>query len=111
MNRVEYQTVLFTRDCITDEDLNNFGYDGWKLSTILPVESNPFAIIGVFYREVVEEDLNAKIRNKLGPIQTLLDLCKLRKEGKMLPEAYKLMDDTLDEVEKSIEFLTHIGEN
>jgi hypothetical protein len=29
----------------------------------------------------------------------------------MLPETYKLMDDTLDEVEKSIEFLTHIGEN
>lgn len=111
MNRVEYQTVLFTRECITDEDLNNFGYDGWKLSALEPLESNPFAIIGVFYREVVEEDLNAKIRNKLGPIQTLLDLCKLRKEGKITPETYKLMDDTLDEVEKSIEFLTHIGEN
>ena len=111
MNRVEYQTVLFTRDCITDEDLNNFGYDGWKLSTILPVESNPFAIIGVFYREVVEEDLNAKIRNKLGPIQTLLDLCKIQREDKASPKIDKLIDDTLDEVEKSIEFLTHIGEN
>jgi hypothetical protein len=110
MSRVEYQTVLFTRDCITDEDLNNFGYDGWKLSTLVPLESNPFAIMGVLYREVVEEDLNAKIRNKLGPIQTLLDLCKIQREGKATPKIDKLMGDTLDEVEKSIEFLTHIGE-
>jgi hypothetical protein len=110
MSRVEYQTVLFTRDCITDEDLNNFGYDGWKLSTLVPLESNPFAIMGVFYREVVEEGLNAKIRNKLGPIQTLLDLCKMQREGKATPKIDKLMDDALDEVEKSIEFLRHIGE-
>ena len=113
MNRVEYQTGLFTRDCITDEDLNNFGYDGWKLSTILPVESNPTSIIGVFYREVIEEGLNAKIRNKLGPIQTLIDLCKLADEGKILPSL--LIQDTVKnairESEKSLEFLTHIGEN
>ena len=108
MNRVEYQTVLFTRDCITDEDLNNFGYDGWKLSTILPVESNPFAIIGVFYREVVEEDLNAKIRNKLGPIQTLVDLCKILKETGEVPR--DILINAIEESEKSMEFLTHIGE-
>ena len=56
MNRVEYQTVLFTRDCITDEDLNNFGYDGWKLSTILPVESNPFADFGASI-EISDDEL------------------------------------------------------
>jgi hypothetical protein len=113
MNRVEYQTVLFTRDCITDEDLNNFGCDGWKLSAILPVESNPFAIMGVFYREVVEEGLNAKIRNKLSPIQTLVDICKLADEGKILPSLLiqDIVKNAIRETEKSIEFLTHIGEN
>lgn len=110
MNRVEYQTVLFTRDCITDEDLNNFGYDGWKLSTMMPVESNPFAIIGVFYREVEEEGLNAKIRNKLGPIQTMIDLLKNFKVNGG-DKVQKLVEDALTESEKSMEFLTHIGED
>lgn len=110
MKRIEYQTVLFTRDCITDEDLNNFGYDGWKLSTIMPVESNPFAVIGVFYREVEEEGLNAKIRNKLGPIQTMIDLLKNFKINGD-DKVQKLVEDALTESEKSMEFLTHIGEN
>lgn len=110
MKRIEYQTVLFTRDCITDEDLNNFGYDGWKLSTIMPVESNPFAVIGVFYREVEEEGLNAKIRNKLGPIQTMIDLLKNFKVNGD-DKVQKLVEDALTESEKSMEFLIHIGEN
>lgn len=110
MKKIEYQTVLFTRDCVTDEDLNNFGYDGWKLSTMMPVESNPFAIIGVFYREVEEEDLNAKIRNKLGPFQTMIDLLKNFKINGD-DKVQKLMEDALTETEKSMEFLTHIGED
>ena len=110
MKKIEYQTVLFTRDCVTDEDLNNFGYDGWKLSTMMPVESNPFAIIGVFYREVEEEGLNAKIRNKLGPFQTMIDLLKNFKINSD-DKVQKLVEDALTEAEKSMEFLTHIGED
>lgn len=112
MSRIEYQTVLFSKDCITDKDMNNFGYDGWNLCSIVPATTNNDVCIGIFSREVMEEGLNAKIRNKLGPIQTLIDICKLADEGKILPTL--LIQDTVKnairESEKSMEYLIHIGE-
>lgn len=108
MSRIEYQTVLFNKDCITDEDMNNFGYDGWNLCSIVPSTTNYNACIGVFSREVVEEGLNAKVRNKLGPIQTLIDLCKILKETSEVPR--DILINAMEESEKSMDFLIHIGE-
>ena len=56
----------------------------------------------------MEETLNAKIRNKLGPIQTLIDLCKILKENGEVPK--EILINALEESEKSMEFLVHIGE-
>ena len=108
MSRIEYQTVLFSKDCITDEDMNNFGYDGWNLCSIVPATTNHNVCIGIFSREVMEEGLNAKIRNKLGPIQTLIDLSKILKESGEIPR--DILINAIEESEKSMEYLIHIGE-
>ena len=60
--------------------------------------------------EYQKEGLNAKIRNKLGPFQTMIDLLKNFKINGD-DKVQKLMEDALTEAEKSMEFLTHIGED
>lgn len=107
MSRIIYKNIIIS-DGFSTNDLNDIGKDGWKLCSIVPSGYKEGDVIGTFCKEDIEDELNAKIRNKLGPIQTLVDLCKILKETGEVPR--DILINAAEESEKSMEFLIHIGE-
>lgn len=107
-NGYEY-TIRHTRWSTFEEKINKMTGDGWE------VVSHSFDCDWKTYKIIFKrpkQTLNADIRNKLGPLQTLIDL--VNTWGFKYPsedDAVKqLFDETVREAKKSMEYLKHIGE-
>lgn len=107
-NGYEYITSQTKHDKF-DNVITNMLERGWEVvSHSFDCEWRTYNII--FKRP--KQTLNADIRNKLGPLQTLIDL--VNTWGFKYPsedDAVKqLFDETVKEAKKSMEYLKHIGE-
>lgn len=106
---------------------NGYEYSFWKIRNS-EIERDIFAKISLGWEPVMScrlndwesnvlfrkpnQSLNADIRNKLGPLQTLIDI--INTWGFKYPaedDAVKqVFNEALKEANKSIEYLKHIGE-
>ena len=73
-NKIEYQVVLFPSKELYLPEIARYGEEGWKIQALVPMDDNTSIYRVIMYREVPDDSLNAEIRNKLGPFQTLIDL-------------------------------------
>jgi len=107
-NGYEYTTCQ-ARWNTFEEKINKMTGEGWEVvSHSFDCEWKTYKII--FKRP--KQTLNADIRNKLGPLQTLMDL--VNTWGFKYPsedDAVKqLFNEAVTEAKKSMEYLKHIGE-
>jgi hypothetical protein len=107
MNKIEYQSVMFNGG-VNAETLDKLGSQGWILCYLSEFDSETNSLVGTFYRSLLDDTLNAQIRNKLTPFQTLIDIYKMEKMGQSIPSTLK--DEAVMAAEESLKFLTHIGE-
>ena len=106
---------------------NGYEYSFWKIRNS-EMERNVFARMSLGWEPVMtcrlndwesnvlfkrpKQTLNADIRNKLGPLQTLIDIVntwgfKYPAEDDAIKQVF---NDALKEANKSIEYIKHIGE-
>lgn len=92
-----------------EEKINKMTGDGWEVvSHSFDCEWKTYKII--FKRP--KQTLNADIRNKLGPLQTIMDLVnvwgfKSPAEDDAIKQVF---NEAIEEANKSMEYLKHIGE-
>lgn len=114
MNRYEYK-IEYIDFYDFEEKLNSFGEEGWEVFQIED-NSNTLQTFGkktlqkVFMRRKIEkESLNAKVRNKLTPFRTLMDISEqLCNDNFDVIKYQTLITNILKECEKSIDFLKNI---
>ena len=91
--------------------ITNMFEQGWEVvSHSFDCEQRTYMII--FKRPI--QTLNADIRNKLGPLQTIMDLVNawgLKNPSGMDDDVItQVFNEAIEEANKSIEYLKHIGE-
>lgn len=92
-----------------EEKINKMIGDGWEVvSHSFDCEWKTYKII--FKRP--KQTLNADIRNKLGPLQTIIDFVntwgfKYPAEDDAIKQVF---NEAIEEANKSMEYLKHIGE-
>ena len=114
MDRYEYK-IEYIDFYDFEEKLNSFGEEGWEVFQIED-NSNTLQTFGektlqkVFMRRKIErESLNAKVRNKLTPFRTLMDISEqLCNDNFDVIKYQTLITNILKECEKSIDFLKNI---
>lgn len=94
-----------------EKKINEMTGDGWEVvSHSFDCEWKTYKII--FKRP--KQTLNADIRNKLGPLQTIMDLVNtwgLKNPSGMDDDVItQVFNEAIEEANKSIEYLKHIGE-
>lgn len=107
-NGYEY-TIRHARWSSFEEKINKMTGDGWE------VVSHSFDCDWKIYKIIFKrpkQTLNADIRNKLGPLQTIMDLVntwgfKYPSEDDAVKQVF---NDAVREAKKSMEYLKHIGE-
>lgn len=113
-NKIEYQVVLFPSKELYQPEIVRYGEEGWKIQAFVPMDDNTSIYRAIMYREVPDDSLNANIRNKLGPFQTLIDLMDgiidFKGAFNINDEVEKILRDAVNESKKSMEYLKHVGE-
>lgn len=113
-NKIEYQVVLFPSKELYLPEIARYGEEGWKIQALVPMDDNTSIYRVIMYREVPDDSLNAEIRNKLGPFQTLIDLIDnfidFKGAFNINDEVEKILRDAVNESKKSMEYLKHVGE-
>lgn len=112
--KIEYQVVLFPSKSLYQPEIARYGEEGWKIQAFVPMDEDTSIYRAIMYREVPDDSLNANIRNKLGPFQTLIDLMDnfINFKG-FFPYndgVEKILRDAVNESKKSMEYLKHVGE-
>lgn len=112
--KIEYQVVLFPSKSLYQPEIARYGEEGWKIQAFVPMDEDTSIYRAIMYREVPDDSLNANIRNKLGPFQTLIDLMDnfINFKG-VFPYndgVEKILRDAVNESKKSMEYLKHVGE-
>lgn len=112
--KIEYQVALFPSKSLYQPEIARYGEEGWRIQAFVPMDSDTSIYRAIMYREVPDDSLNAEIRNKLGPFQTLIDLMEHVIEHRGVfnigEEVEKILRDAVNESIKSMEFLKHVGE-
>lgn len=112
--KIEYQVVLFPSKSLYQPEIARYGEEGWRIQAFIPMDDDTSIYRAVMYREVPDDSLNAEIRNKLGPFQTLIDLMDNFIDYKRVfnigVEVEKILRDAVNESKKSMEYLKHVGE-
>ena len=112
--KIEYQVVLFPSKSLYQPEIARYGEEGWRIQAFIPMDDDTSIYRAIMYREVPDNSLNAEIRNKLGPFQTLIDLMDNFIDYKRVfnigNEVEKILRDAVNESKKSMEFLKHVGE-
>ena len=112
--KIEYQVVLFPSKSLYQPEIARYGEEGWKIQAFIPMDDDTSIYRAIMYREVPDDSLNAEIRNKLGPFQTLIDLMDSFIDYKGVfnigDEVKKILRDAVNESIKSMEYLKHVGE-
>ena len=112
--KIEYQVVLFPSKSLYHPEITRYGEEGWKIQAFVPMDEDTSIYRAIMYREVPDDSLNADIRNKLGPFQTLIDLMdKFINFKGTFPYndgVEKILRDAVNESKKSMEYLKHVGE-
>lgn len=112
--KIEYQVVLFPSKSLYQPEIARYGEEGWRIQAFIPMDDDTSIYRAIMYREVPDDSLNAEIRNKLGPFQTLIDLMDNFIDYKRVfnigNEVEKILRDAVNESKKSMEFLKHVGE-
>lgn len=112
--KIEYQVVLFPSKSLYQPEIARYGEEGWRIQAFIPMDDDTSIYRAVMYREVPDDSLNAEIRNKLGPFQTLIDLMDNFIDYKRVfnigNEVEKILRDAVNESKKSMEYLKHVGE-
>ena len=112
--KIEYQVVLFPSKSLYQPEIARYGEEGWKIQAFVPMDEDTSIYRAIMYREVLDDSLNAEIRNKLGPFQTLIDLMDNFIDYKRVfnigNEVEKILRDAVNESKKSMEYLKHVGE-
>lgn len=112
--KIEYQVVLFPSKSLYQPEIARYGEEGWRIQAFIPMDDDTSIYRAVMYREVSDDSLNAEIRNKLGPFQTLIDLMDNFIDYKRVfnigNEVEKILRDAVNESKKSMEYLKHVGE-
>lgn len=107
-NGYEY-TICQARSNSFEKKINKMIEDGWE------VVSHSFDSEWRIYKIIFKrpkQTLNADIRNKLGPLQTIMDLVntwgfKYPSEDDAVTQVF---NEAVREAKKSMEYLKHIGE-
>lgn len=112
--KIEYQVVLFPSKSLYQPEIARYGEEGWRIQAFIPMDDDTSIYRVIMYREVLDDSLNAEIRNKLGPFQTLIDLMDNFIDYKRVfnigDEVEKILRDAVNESKKSMEYLKHVGE-
>lgn len=112
--KIEYQVVLFPSKSLYQPEIARYGEEGWRIQAFIPMDDDTSIYRAIMYREVPDDSLNAEIRNKLGPFQTLIDLMDNFIDYKRVfnigNEVEKILRDAVNESKKSMEYLKHVGE-
>lgn len=112
--KIEYQVVLFPSKSLYQPEIARYGEEGWKIQAFVPMDEDTSIYRAIMYREVLDDSLNAEIRNKLGPFQTLIDIMDdfidYKRVFNIGNNVEKILRDAVNESKKSMEYLKHVGE-